>query len=155
MRVGCGVAALVVVVALGGCRTLLTLSRPTLPPCATPLVSTEAMGEKFWARYGVRVRVGEVDERFTLVAERSDAGLALVAWNPFGAELFALVQEGSEVVQRGAVLPGFPVPPRNVLGDLHRLRFLGEGGQADDGGAEVHSCGATTTFTLVEERPPR
>jgi len=110
------------------------------------------MGESFTARYGVRVRYRGVDEPFSLLVELKDDELVLVAFNPFGAEIFALVQRGTDTIPKGALLPGFPVPPQNVLGDLHRLRFRKDTELRQDGVAEVRSCGATTSFNLVEER---
>jgi len=137
-----------------GCRTLGPASHASLPRCESPLVHTAAMGGGFHARYAVRVRYGDVDQRFTLVAELAGGRLVLVALGPFGAEIFALVQEGREVALAGPVLPGFPVPPRNVLGDLHGLRFLGAASLLRDGVAKLRSCGSVTSFALVEERRP-
>jgi hypothetical protein len=112
------------------------------------------MGASFRARYAVRVRHRDVDEHFTLFVELGEGELVLVGLNPFGAEVFTLVQSGTVAAQRGDVLPGFPVPPENVLGDFHRMRFLREAELREHGVAEVRSCGTTTRFALVEERLP-
>ncbi len=148
-----------------GCQSLWLLRQHTLPECPGKLVSSAEMGTAFRARYHVHVHEAEVDERFTLIAEHRGDSLVVVALNRFGAELFALRQQREEVEQVGIPLPGFRVPPLNVLRDLHRIRFLDAGtrSHAQEPGlgpahpleqrpsARVESCGVESQFALVEE----
>jgi hypothetical protein len=150
-------ASLIPVLLLGfgaaGCQTVYHLTHPSIPACEASLIPTESMGPEFWVRYEVRVRRGDIDQRFSLVAEKTELGLAVIAFNRFGAEIFSLLQVGTEIRLGGPVLQSFAPPPENVLGDLHRLRFTDDAEIRADGRAIVYSCGTRTIFVRIEERP--
>jgi hypothetical protein len=120
-----------------------------IPECPAPRLAPEAMGEDFLLRQQVRVRGPHSEARFTLIAEKRGTGLVLVALDRFGAKAFALRQEGLAVTVERAPHPGFPVPPMNVLGDLVRVRFLGEGEPVGEGALRVEPAGCRHESVFV------
>ena len=118
-----------------GCSALLPFFRPVAPACPIDRVAPGDMGPDFRARYGVQVRWDEGEERLDLVVEKYGEGLVLVAFNPLGAEAFALSQTGSEVEQVRPTLPGLRVRPLDVLDAVQRLRSE-RGAHPDGGGAD-------------------
>lgn len=141
--------------AAGGCAWL---GAPWLPPrlgeCPGPLVPAgEIPGGDFVLRERVRVRGGEVDLGLLLVAERRGDRLVLVAFNPFGAKAFSVVQEGLDVEATSHLGPALPVPPGNVLRDLHAARFAGPADTPERVEVARPGCGYTATFARVERRP--
>jgi hypothetical protein len=147
-------ALLALVLAVVGCSTLP--SGPSFPACPVPLEATWAMPGEFSERYRAWMTDadGHAAEPFELVAELRDERLTLVAWNRFGAELFALRQHGIEVEPVGRPLPGFAVPAERVLADFHRMRFRGEARSDSDGGRRIASCGGETRFLRLDGRGP-
>ena len=152
--------------ALPGCATLgLALNR-ALPDerraCPGPLVPTEEMPGDFLLRQDVRVEGEGLDWALTLVSQKRGPVLVLVGLDPFGAKLFTLTQRGVEVTverPRGRL----PLPPVNLLRDLHRARFGRPGTPpepdvtiaADDAGTvRIHHavCRYDTTLVLVIEK---
>jgi len=113
--------------------------------------------DAFRLRYHVVVegaRPDAVAAYFDLVAESRASVLTLVAWNRFGAQLFAVRQRGMHVERVGPVLPGFPASPERILADFQRLHFLGAAVTAPDGTRVVDACGTRTRFARVSEDPP-
>jgi hypothetical protein len=152
--------------ALPGCATLgLALSR-ALPDrgheCPGPLVPTEEMHAEFLLEQDVRVQGDGLDWALTLVSQKRGPTLVLVGLDPFGAKLFTLTQRGTEIsVER----PGgrLPLPPVNLLRDLHRARF-GRPGAPLEPGVTIESlgpgsvriqhaeCGYETTLVTLKEQ---
>ena len=152
--------------ALPGCATLgLALSR-ALPDqgheCPGTLIPTEEMHTEFLLEQDVRVRGGGLDWAFTLVSQKRGPTLVLVGLDPFGAKLFTLTQRGTQVsVER----PGgrLPLPPVNLLRDLHRTRFRGPEA-APEPGVSIEplapgsvrirhvACGYETTLVTLKEQ---
>lgn len=160
MVVGAALAA-----PLPGCATLgLALNR-ALPDqareCPGPLVPTEEMLGDFVLQQNVRVQGGDLDWALTLVSQKRGQTLVLVGLDPFGAKLFTLTQRGTEVtVERPS--GRLPLPPVNLLRDLHRTRFLRPGTPPEPGVTIVSdqagtvriqhaSCGYNTTLVTVKE----
>jgi uncharacterized protein DUF3261 len=160
MVVGAALAA-----PLPGCASLgLALSR-ALPDqgheCPGPLVPTEEMLGDFVLRQNVRVQGEGLDWALTLVSQKRGPNLVLVGLDPFGAKLFTLTQQGTEVTverPRGRL----PLPPVNLLRDLHRTRFLRPGTPPEPGvtiASEAAgtvrirhaACGYDTTLVTVKE----
>jgi len=148
-----------------GCATLgLALNR-ALPDqgreCPGPLVPTEEMPGDFLLRQNVRAQGEDLDWALTLISQKRGPTLVLVGLDPFGAKLFTLTQRGTEVtVER----PGgrLPLPPVNLLRDLHRTRFRRPGTPpepgvtiaSDEAGiVRIHhaACGYDTTLVTVKE----
>jgi hypothetical protein len=120
------------------------------------LRSTDEIHGDFVLRQRVRVVAEGVDFPFQLVVQKKDRELVLIGLSPLGAKLFTAVQSGRDA--RVDALPGavLPIPPRNVLRDLHRFRFpepyppIGAGGSAELRNAQ---CGYTIRFETLAEDP--
>jgi hypothetical protein len=152
-------------VPFSGCATLgLALSR-ALPDrgreCPGPLVPTEQIPGDFVLQQNVRVQGEDLDWAFTLVSQKRGPTLVLVGLDPFGVKLFTLTQQGTEVtVERPS--GRLPLPPINLLRDLHRTRFSRPGTPPEPGVTvtsdaagivRVHhaACGYDTTLVTVKE----
>ena len=150
---------------LPGCATVgLALSR-ALPDrgreCPGPLVPTEEMGGEFLLRQNVRVQGEGLDWALTLVSQKRGPTLVLVGLDPFGAKLFTLRQQGTAVtVERPS--GRLPLPPINLLRDLHRTRFRRPGMPPESGVTIVSdsaetvtvqhpACGYEATFVTVKD----
>jgi hypothetical protein len=122
-----GRALLVVLLgaSIGACRGL-PLARPAaLPECPGPLRATGEIEGDFLLRARIRLAAGAIDAPLQLAVEKRGDVLVLVGFDPFGAKLFTVRQRGRETEVEALPAPVLPVPPRNVLRDLHRVRFLG------------------------------
>src|SRR5215472_15058889 len=136
MRNTAYVVALALAASFPGCARLGLAFYRALPDrgreCPGPLVPTQEMGGDFFLEQNVRVQGEGVDWALTLVSQKRGPTLVLVGLDPFGAKLFTLTQQGKEVkVER----PGgpLPLPPVNLLRDLHRTRFGRPGGPPEPG----------------------
>ena len=109
---------------LPGCARLGLAFYRALPDrgreCPGPLVPTEEMGGgDFLLEQNARVQGEGLDWALTLVSQKRGSRLVVVGLDPFGAKLFTLTQQGSEVtVERPA--GRLPLPPVNLLRDLQR-----------------------------------
>ena len=165
--VGSAAACLAWLWPLLGCASLgLGLAR-SLPDerseCPGALVPTQQIEGEFRWRQRVRVQAEDLDWRLTLVVQKRGDTLILVGLDAFGAKEFVLTQNGSDVVverPRGRL----PLPPINLLRDLHRARFsrgaaTSDDGvtllRSDDGGVTIQHarCGYTATWVAFEETP--
>jgi len=109
----------------------------------------------------VRAQGEGFDWALTLVTQKRGPTLVLVGLDPFGAKLFTLTQRGTEVtVERPT--GRLPLPPINLLRDLHRVRLSQAGTPPEPGvtivlegtGAlRIHhaACGYDTTLVTVRE----
>ena len=156
--------------ACGGCATLWRAVRPPDGgwQCVGELVSTTEIPEGFHLLAQVRVLAApDVNWGLTLAAQKVDGRLVVVGLDGFGAKLFGIVQDGTEVDVDRVVGRRMPWPPENVLHNLHRARLgaaAGEGvsierAQEGSGRARVAihnpSCGCDTILVLAEEGPLR
>ncbi len=114
--------ALVLLMALAGCRSL---GGPRIADCPGPLRATQGIEGDFLLRMRVRMRAGDADLALQIAARKRGSELVLVGFDPLGVELFSVVQRGLEVQVDSLPAPALPVAPRNLLRDLHRIRFLG------------------------------
>jgi hypothetical protein len=163
------VVSLLGALACCGCATLWRVG--VRPPdggwrCAGELVSTTAIPEGFHLRAQVRVLAApDVDWGLTLAVQKVDGHLVAVGLDGFGAKLFTIVQDGTEVDVERVVGRRMPWPPENVLRDLHRARLGAAEGEGisierapeDAGRARVaihnSSCGYETILVLAEDGP--
>lgn len=107
---------------LPSCAWMTGLSAHRVPLCDGPLTSTERLPDGLRLRQQYRVTAAEVDYALDLVAEKTSGRLVVVGFTVLGAKSFAVTQRGLDVeVER--FLPFEPVPPENVLRDLHRVSF--------------------------------
>jgi len=150
-----------------GCASLgLDLARG-LPDqrreCPGALVATQQIEGEFLLRQRVRVQGEGLDWRLALVVQKRGDTLILIGLDAFGAKEFVLTQTGSDVVverPRGRL----PLPPINLLRDLHRVRFSPVAAapepevtllRSDDGAVTIEHarCGYTATWVAFEETP--
>lgn len=141
---------------MGGCAGCpLPIGRIRLPDCPGPLVSTQALpAGDFRVREQVRVTGSGVDLGLDVVAEKRGDRLVVVALSVFGTQLFTVTQRGEEVEFAAPLRHGLPVPPRNLLRDLHAARFADPAAPAR-AVVERPDCGYTAVFVRVEHRPLR
>lgn len=161
---------LVLALLLPGCAWMAVLNAPVLPRCEGPLTSTEWIPDGLRIRQQHRIVAGDVDYALDLVAEKTSGRLVVVGFNALGVKSFAVTQRGLEV-EVDRFLPGLPVPPENVLRDLHRVSFskfappgrnvepdVSLRGSLEGPGARVEilhaGCGYRTTVVAVAEEPP-
>lgn len=113
--------------------------------CPGALVPTrEITGEFLW-RQQVRVQGDGLDWRLSLVVQKRGETLVLVGLDAFGAKEFVLTQTGVAVTverPRGRL----PLPPINLLRDLHRARFLAAAARPEEGVALLRSDGGGVTI---------
>jgi hypothetical protein len=95
-------------------------------------------------RARMRVESEEVQASFELAVQQRNGELTVVAFDPLGARVFALVQRGVDV--EVDALPGLSVPPRNVLNDLHRANFR-------SAELEPRGCGYRATLVVRSREP--
>ncbi len=107
---------------LAGCLGLRP--PPRLADCPGPLRSTAEIAGEFVRHERIRVRGKRVDESFGLVLQKKDARLVVLGFTPFGAKAFSVIQRGLEIESESYLGRALPVPPENVLRDLHRAYFL-------------------------------
>ena len=155
---GCALAGL-------GCASAgLAVSR-TLPDggrdCPGLLVPVGDIESDLVLRQSARVQADQLDWRLTLVTQKRGDTLVLIGLEALGGKAFVVTQHGSDVAverPRGRL----PLPPENLLRDVHRARFAPqdapfEAGVAvertSDGVVTIrHSdCGYTTTLVTLEE----
>ena len=147
--------ALALLAVLGlGCAWLSGATAPRIGECGGPLVTAEEIpGGDFAQRERVRIAGDGVDLGLELLAERRGDRLVVVGFNAFGARVFSLVQQGDEIAQSDAPMGrALPVPPGNVLRDLHAARFSAAE-TPDRVEVRRRGCGYTATFVRVERRP--
>jgi hypothetical protein len=131
-------ALLVVVAALSACRHLppppafIPLPLPKLDDCPGSLRATQEIEGDWVIHERIRVRAGGIDEAYGLVVQKNGPRLVLIGLTPFGATAFSVTQIGVEVWSESKLGPALPIPPENVLRDLHRAHFLA----TDDPGFE-------------------
>jgi len=129
--------------------------------CPGPLVPPGALADDFVLRQSARVQADQLDWHLTLVTQKRGDMLVLVGLETLGGKLFVVTQHGGDVVverPRGRL----PLPPENLLRDVHRARFVPhdasfEAGveveRASDGVVTIRhaNCGYTTTLVTLEE----
>ena len=128
----------------------------SIPDCPGAIRSTDDIRGDFTIRERVTVRAEGVDFPFELIVQKKQRELILVGLSPLGAKLFSLVQTGIEIdldALPGAVLP---IPPLNVLRDLHRFRFSHPDTPSSEPEPAVFDhteCGYSIRFETLSEGP--
>ncbi len=122
----CTAVALLAVATLAtGCRHLPPpLRARALSECPGILVATEAIAGDFLVRQRVHITAGNESWSLQLVAQKRGDELTLLGFHPLGAKLFTLQQRGDRTTVDAAPAPLLEIPPRNLLRDFHRERFL-------------------------------
>ena len=155
---------LVAVSALLACRHLpqppafIPLPLPHLADCPGSLRATQEIEGDWVIHERIRIRGERVDEAYGLVVQKHGPRLVLVGLTPFGATAFSVTQIGVELWSESKLGPALPVPPENVLRDLHRAHFFAtddptfEGRRierAADGSVHIASEACAYESTLV------
>jgi len=134
----------------------LPLGSRAIPDCPGEIYSTHQIPGSFAAREQVTVTAENLEFPFELVVQKNGDELVLIGLSPLGAKLFSVVQIGSEPSVDALPAAVLPIPPLNVLRDLHRLRFAPESQPASDRDPVVidHAeCGYSIRFEMLGEEP--
>jgi hypothetical protein len=162
---GASAAGLLCLLAIFGCASLGLGVARLLPDgareCPGRLPPIEPLEDDFRVRQRVRVQGEDLDWQLELVAEKRADVLVLVGLDPFGGELFAVRQRGSEVrVERPR--GRLPRPPTDLLRDFQRARLVGappepeirlERPQPGEVTIEHERCGYRTRLVTLEDEP--
>jgi Protein of unknown function (DUF3261) len=150
-----------------GCASFALALARVLPDggreCPGRLLPTGEIAAGFRVRERARVQGGDLDWRLELVAEKSGEVLVLIGLDAFGSKAFVVTQRGSDVSverPRGRL----PLPPIDLLRDLHRARLLPEslppepGVRIERSGDEVtiehERCGYRIRLVTLEPESP-
>lgn len=114
---------------------IVALALPHLADCPGSLRSTAELEGDWLIHERIRVRGDRVDESYGLIVQKNGPRLVLVGLTPFGAKAFSVTQIGVDVWSESKLGPALPVPPENVLRDLHRAHFLATDDPAFEGRA--------------------
>jgi hypothetical protein len=114
---------------------IVALVLPHLADCPGSLRSTAELEGDWVIHERIRVRGDRVDEAYGLVVQKIGPRLVLVGLTPFGAKAFTVTQIGVDVWSESKLGAAQPVPPENVLRDLHRAHFLATDDPAFEGRA--------------------
>lgn len=107
-----------------GCGGAPSREEQPLPEYPGTLVDTSDMGADFLSRQRVTFLRGETESSMTAVVQKKGDELVLLALTPFGSRAFMIRQQGTEFEVQSFVPQPFPVPPRFVLLDVHRVNFM-------------------------------
>jgi len=134
----------------------LPLAPRSIPDCPGAVRSTDEIPGDFAIRERVTVWAEGVDFPFELIVQKRGRELVLVGLSPMGAKLFSVVQTGVETDVDA--LPGalLPIPPLNVLRDLHQMRFSVPDATRSDPDPAVSdraNCGYSIRFERLSEEP--
>lgn len=138
---------------------------PRLSDCPGSLRATQEIEGDWVIHERIRVRAEDIDEAYGLVVQKNGPRIVLIGLTPFGATAFSVTQIGVEVWSESKLGPALPVPPENVLRDLHRAHFLAtddpafEGRVVErlrDGSIQITSaaCGYESTLAPVSVNAP-
>jgi len=91
--------------------------------CPGPLVSTRDIEGSFVLQHRLRVRAEGVDFPLQTVLQKQDEELVFIGMSPLGAKLFTLKQHETDTEVDALPAAVLPIPPLNLLSDLHRLLY--------------------------------
>ncbi len=135
------------VLALAACGGPESNEKPPLPEYPGELVDTAAMGDDFMMRQRVTFMRGETESSMLAVVQKQGSELILLGLTPFGSRAFMIRQQGVNFEVQSFVPQPFPVPPRFVLLDVHRVNFMHAGEGTADGVRTAERAGER-----IEER---
>lgn len=139
---------------------VVALALPHLADCPGSLRSTAELEGDWVIHERIRVRGERIDESYGLIVQKSGPRLVLVGITAFGAKAFAVTQIGVDTWSESKLGPALPVPPENVLRDLHRAHFLATDDPAfegraitrnSDGSVQIASASCGYEATLVPQ----
>jgi hypothetical protein len=139
---------------------VVALALPHLADCPGSLRSTAELEGDWVIHERIRVRGERIDESYGLIVQKTGPRLVLVGITAFGAKAFAVTQIGVDTWSESKLGPALPVPPENVLRDLHRAHFLATDDPAfegraitrnADGSVQIASASCGYEATLVPQ----
>lgn len=96
---------------------------PKLADCPGDLRSTSEIEGNWLVHERIHVVGSGVDESYGLVLQKNGPRLVLLGLTPFGAKAFSVTQIGLQTWTESYLGAILPVPPENVLRDVHRAHF--------------------------------
>lgn len=123
MRRGAARFVFFAVVAAAACQHWSAGQRD-LAECPGALRPVDEFATDFRLDQRVRIRAARTDASLRLAVEKRGSRLVVIGLNALGAKLFTVIQTGGEVEIESLPAAVVPVPPLNILRDLHRVRFL-------------------------------
>jgi hypothetical protein len=138
---------------------------PKLSDCPGTLVPTQELEGDWVIQERARIFAPRIDESYALILQKHGPSVVLVGLTSYGVKAFAVTQVGVRTYPESFIGP-LPVPPENVLRDLHRAHFLAsespsfEGRVVErgrDGAVRVVSeqCGYDATYVPVQVHAPQ
>ncbi len=109
--------------------------------CPGPLVPSDEITGNFVLEHRLRVIAEGVDFPLQSVLQKQHDELVFIGLSPLGAKLFTVRQQGRETKVEALPAAVLPIPPLNLLRDMHRVLFLG---------ASAPSESVAGTQTVVE-----
>lgn len=132
----------------------LPFAHRSISDCPGAIRSTDEIQSSFISRDRVTVRAEGVDFPFELIVQKNESEIVLIGLSPLGAKLFSIVQTGVETEVEALPAAVFPIPPLNVLRDLHRFRFSQPGAPSFGRESAVFDhadCGYSIRFETISE----
>ena len=105
-----------------------------LEGCPGVLRPTEEIAGDFRLEQRVHIRAKSGEIALRIVAEKRGPTLVVIGLNPLGVKLFSVIQTKRKVQVDALPARVVPIPPIDVLHDLHRARFLDAGVAPDASG---------------------
>ena len=126
---------------LGLAACASALAPPRVPECAGPLPPVASLGDDFTRRQQVRASAPGVDVALDLAVEKRGDRLVVVGFDAVGAKRVAAVQEDTRLVRQEDFGRPAPIPPGNLLRDVHAAH------------AALVDAGSRDALRVVVERP--
>jgi len=124
VREWAALAALLAALVSAACQHRLLGAR-YLAECPGALRPVGEIREDFRLDQRVRIRSQDANASLRIAVEKRGSRLILIGLNELGAKLFTVIQTQGAVEVDALPAAVVPVPPLDVLRDLHRIRFLG------------------------------
>ena len=128
----------------------------SIEDCPAEIRSTDEIPGEFTIRQRVTVSTEDLKFPFELIVQKKGRELVLIGLSPMGAKLFSVIQTGIETDVDALPRAVLPIPPLNVLRDLHRLRFPVPNGPMTDLDQAVFDhagCRYSIRFETLSEEP--
>jgi len=108
--------------ALPGCTQLAiwALGPERIDECDGPIASIDAAKPDFTERLQVQVESTDTTAAYQVLVQKRGDRLTVIALTRFGAKAFTVVQQAGEVKVESEMRGLDPLPPINLLRDLHR-----------------------------------
>jgi hypothetical protein len=112
-----------------------------IPNCPGALLGEAEIAGSSLKQLRVRVRAGDVDFPLSVVLQETPGERVVVGFNAFGAKVFSVVQRDGSLQLDSLPRAVLPVPPLNVVRDLHRALLLSAAPPAGGSGVSFATFG--------------